>query len=672
MDLKCLGIDEKKISLLKKKNINNVEDLIYYFPRKYYDFSKITPIKELKHEELCAVTGIIVEKKSFPKFIKIKIQDSDNSNMDIIWFIPEMAQNYHLKILEHGKEFIFCGKINFNEQYKTIQMLSPLFFDQDINKYKKIIPIYPKTKGINDEFLQNVINSALAVVDKNDYLEPFLLNKYNLQKYSSAIRNIHQPKNLSDIDLSKRRFLFDDLFYFIMQLTKNNKSAAINSEFLISKMSETENFIKNLPFELTEDQSNILEKMYKKIKNKKRLNALVQGDVSCGKTILSFILMILMWENKFQSVLMCPTKVLAEQHYMDIIKLTKNIPCNIALLKGNLSAKETKIIQNKLASGEIDILIGTHSVISKNVIFKNLALTIIDEEHRFGVEQRNLLKEKASLGVHNISMSATPIPRTLATTIYGDNVEIFTINKLPKGRLPVKTVLFANELKVFEAMHRQIKEGRQCYVICPLIKTSKNKKDENGDEDKFDKENSVVDTFKKLEHYFSKYNIRVGMVSGDNKTTKAVEVTETLNRFFKNEIQILVSTTVIEVGVNVPNASVIVIKNAEKFGLSQLHQLRGRVGRGIHQSYCVLLSCKKNNEKLKIMCETNNGFKIAEEDLRIRGSGNLIGTEQSGFDKYVEQAMLNESLYNQLKREIDDIFSDKSRLNKYANMLYLE
>lgn len=658
MELKALGINTTKINQFHKKGIHTVEDLAKFFPRKYYDFRNIVPINRVKDGDVCAVVGIIKEVKSSSKYIKVKIRDNSGWFMWVVWFMPSKSQGYHKRILQPGKEFIFCGKVQINYQYKSIQMLSPLYFGEEIEKYKRIIPVYSKIQGMSDDFLLKSINSALALVDKHDYLEPIMLNKFDLVKTSVALRYIHQPNTMEEIEIAKRRFIFDDLFIFCMQLLQSQELINNTSKYVMPKLRAIKDFLRSLPFELTDGQNAVLRQVCQKMRSGKRVNALVQGDVGCGKTIVAIILMLIACENGLQSALMCPTNVLAEQHYKDLLDKTKNTPYKVALLSGDLKVKEKREILKGLESGDIDIVVGTHAVIQKDVKFKNLGLTVVDEEHRFGVVQRNQLKEKAKEGVHNITMSATPIPRTLALTIYGDNIDVLNITSLPKGRHPVKTILVRNELKAYEAMYRQIKEGRQCYVVCPLI--------EDSDSDTMENVDSVETTYKKMVDYFKKYpEVKISMITGKMKSDK---VAKELDKFTKNEIQIMISTTIIEVGVNVPNATVIMIKNAERFGLSQLHQLRGRVGRGAHQSYCVLLSNNKDNPKLQAMCKTTDGFKIAEEDLKLRGSGDFIGTKQSGSNKYVMLMLANPVLFEKIKEEVKEIYKDTVRYNRYCHL----
>ncbi|MDF2879589.1 MAG: ATP-dependent helicase RecG [Clostridiaceae bacterium] len=656
MELELLGINKAKINQFNKKGIFSIEDLARFFPRKYYDFRNITPISQVKDGEILAVVGKIIEINTTFKMIRVKIRDSYGKYMYVIWFNSPYLADILEKDKEANKEYIFCGKIQVDEKYHSKRMISPLYYGTKISEYQTIIPVYSKIKGMSDSFLKQSIDSAIALVNKNDYLEPIMLNKFKIAKTSIALRAIHQPKTDVDLKIAKKRFIFDDLFEFGMKLEHMQQSVNKTTKYKMPKHDITDKFISQLSFKLTNGQRDALNAIYKKMRAEERVNALVQGDVGCGKTIVAIILMLIACENGYQSALMTPTNVLAKQHYHELLERLKDMPYSIAFLSGETKAKEKKEILKKLELGEINIIVGTHAVIQKEVKFKNLALTVVDEEHRFGVVQRNQLLEKSKEGVHNITMSATPIPRTLAMTIYGNALDVLNITTLPNGRKPIVTIQVKNEDKAYEAMYRQINEGRQCYVVCPLIEDSEWEGLEDVD--------SVETTYKKMTEYFKKYpEVNISMISGKMKQK---EVGEEIDKFSKNEYQIIISTTIIEVGVNVPNASVILIKNAERFGLSQLHQLRGRVGRGIHQSYCVLLSDKKDNPKLHAMCEIIDGFKIAEKDLELRGTGDFIGTKQSGQNKFVMLMLSYPKFFEKIKYEISEICKDKIRFNRYS------
>lgn len=654
MELSILDINKSKITQFEKKGIYSVEDLARLFPKKYYDFRKITPINQVVDGEYMAVVGTVENIMPKGKMLRVKIKDSTGARMFIVWF----QQTYISKMIKEGMEYIFCGKIQINTEYNTRQMTSPISWGADIKSNQRIIPQYPKLQGMSAEYLEKSISSALAISDKTDYIEPILLDKFKIPKNSVALRSIHQPKDENEIKLARQRFIFDDLFTFSMQLMERQKDVEFQSPFVMPTCLTIKEFLSKLPFELTEDQSKALRYIYLKMRKGETVNALVQGDVGSGKTIVAIILMLISAENGFQSALMAPTTVLAKQHYLDLVEKTKDMGYKVGFLSGDMKAKEKREVLKGIESGEIQLVVGTHSVIQKDVHFKNLALAIVDEEHRFGVVQRQGLNEKSKKGVHTVIMSATPIPRTLALSIYGEHVDVLTIKTKPKGRKPVQTVQISNEEKAYEAMYRQIKEGRQCYVVCPLI--------EDSDSEALVDVDSVEKTYEKIIEFYKRYpEVKIGVISGKLKQS---EIVEEISKFSRNEYQIIISTTIIEVGVNVPNATVIMIKNAERFGLAQLHQLRGRVGRGSHQSYCVLLSKDRNNEKLKAMCESTDGFKISEKDLELRGTGDFIGTKQSGNNKYVMLMLSNPALYEEIKKEVANIYREPKRLSKYQHL----
>jgi len=651
MDIETLGIPKAKVNQFRKKGMETIEQLAMNFPRKYYDFRKITPIREVEHGDIVAIIGEVQEIKTFEKMIQVKVKDDSGRHLFVSWF----HQAYVVKLLKVGTPYFFCGKVQIDPEYGTKRMGNPFYFSSDLNKYRKIIPVYSKIAGMSDEYLTNSIESAVALLNKQDFLEPEILSKFGLLKRSQAFQGIHQPTNDKELEQAKYRFLFEDLFEFAMQLEASQDNNNQKSPFQMTKYKEIRSFLASLPFNLTDGQREALRTLSVKMKIGERVHALIQGDVGCGKTIVAIILMMVASENGYQSAMMAPTNVLAKQHYEELVAKTKGTAYQVAFLSGDMKAKEKKKVLKQIKDGEVQMVVGTHAILSKDVEFHKLSLTIVDEEHRFGVIQRNQLREKAKQGVHHISMSATPIPRSLALAMHGDHVDVLTIKTLPRGRKPVQTVLVRNEEKVYEGMYREIQKGRQCYVVCPLI--------EDSDAEVLQDVDSVEATYEKMVRYFSKHpEVNIAMISGKMKQE---EINEMIQAYSQNKYQILISTTIIEVGVNVPNATVMAIKNAERFGLAQLHQLRGRVGRGSHESYCVLLSDKIDDPKLKAMCETNDGFKIAEKDLALRGTGDLIGTKQTGQNKYVLLMLAYPQLYEKIKKEVKDIYQNQKRLSHY-------
>lgn len=665
LNLELLGINKGKITQFSNKGINSIEDLLKFKPRKYYDFRNPLPFKKAIDGDYCSVVGTVVEVKDSKGFIRIKIKEDNKyyykpSYMYIIFF----NQDYIKKLIKVGKEYIFCGKINIKKEYgNMVQMTNPLEFSPYINNLKKIRPIYSKINGMSDNFLLKSINSALALVDKDDYLEAQLLRKFNLVPFNVAIRSIHQPNDSKDIEKAQHRFLFDDLFTFNMHLIANSDNT-VTSPFVMKKFNKAKEFMDRLPFDLTEEQRTALRSISIRMKRGERVNALVQGDVGCGKTMVAMLLMIVAGNNGYQSALMAPTNVLAKQHYKELKEKVEPLGFNVAFLSGELKMRERRKVIKDIKEGNVDMIVGTHAIVSKDVEFKSLAIAVIDEEHRFGVLQREALNGKAGKGVHTVTMSATPIPRSLALTIYGESIDVITIKSLPKGRQPVETLLIDNEVNVYEKIYEEIKKGRQCYIVCPLI--------EDSDSETLEGVDSVETTYSKINKYFKDKNVKVTMISGKMKQT---EIAEEIEKFTNKEYDIIISTTIIEVGVNVPNSTVILIKNAERFGLAQLHQLRGRVGRGSHQSYCLLLSNNMTDsakKKLQVMTQTTDGFIIAKKDLEIRGTGDFVGTSQSGNNKYLMLVMANEELNNKIKQEVKIIFKNKARFYKYKHILNVD
>lgn len=650
MKLESLHLPKAKLTQLQKKGLETVEDLMMFFPRKYYDFTHVTPVKEVQDGQICAVVGEVKEVKVFGKMVRAKIKDDENQIMSIIWF----NQPFIAKFLKDGDTYMFCGKTSIDEKYNSKQMTNPFYFDRDLQKYRRMVPVYPKIKGMSEDYLHQLIASSLAVGDKSDPVERGIIEKFSLMKKGQAYKVIHNPKSEGELNHAHERFLFDDLFEFAMQMEAMHEGTK-RTPYVMPKCEDIKRFVGTLPFELTEGQRNALNTIYIKMRRGERVHSLIQGDVGCGKTIVAITLMMIASENGFQSAMIAPTGVLAKQHYEDLSQKAGKLGYKVVYLSGDMKVREKKKVLEQIRTGEAQMVVGTHAVLSKDVQFNNLSLSIVDEEHRFGVVQRNQLREKAKQGVHHVSMSATPIPRTIALTMYGDAVEVLTIKTLPKGRKPIKTVHLTNEVEVWEGLYRQIKDGRQCYVVCPLI--------EDSGSDSLQDVDSVEATHEKMTDYFKRYpEVNIGMVSGKMKPE---EINEGIQGFSENKAQILISTTIIEVGVNVPNATVIVIKNAERFGLAQLHQLRGRVGRGNHASFCVLLSNKKDNPKLQVMRTTNDGFKVAEQDLALRGTGDLIGTKQTGQNKYIMSMLANLPFYELIKEEVKEIYADPKRLSHY-------
>ena len=600
------GIGDKIIKILNKLNIKTKEDLIKYYPFRYNILKKT----ELNGDIDKAVVEGVVLNSPYVIYIKKKL-DKMNFKVQIdnkIVNVTIFNRAFYKNRLIPGGIITILGKYDYKHNLLTA---SDIRF-QRLPNIPVIEPIYHVSNGISCKQLNNLINEVHDV-DIIDYIPSYLSLKYQFMDKLECIHILHNPYDIDKLKQARLRLKYEELFMFMLKINylKNNKSIKIGLKRNVD-YNVILDFISNLPFKLTVDQEKAIKDIYNDLTSDKRMNRLLQGDVGSGKTIVSFIALYINYLSGYQGVLMAPTEILAIQHYNNLKKQFPNI--NIGLLTGKLKVREKKKIYEDLKSGECSIIIGTHALFSDDVIYKNLGLVITDEQHRFGVNQRSSLKNKG-ITPDILYMSATPIPRTYALTLYGD-MDISSIKTMPSGRLSIKTFLKTNkEIKdVLDIMYNEIKLNHQIYVIAPLIEES----------DKIDLEN-VYELEKNLNKALgSVANIEVLHGKMHNEEKDII-----MERFKNNETQILISTTVIEVGVDVSNATLIVIYDAFRFGLSQLHQLRGRVGRNNLQSYCVLIS-DMEKDRLKVLCETNDGFKVSEEDFKLRGSGDLFGTRQSG------------------------------------------
>lgn len=652
MNLERLGIADRKIKQFESKGIECVDDLIKYFPRRYLDFTKPVTLKEAEHGQTIAVVAQCKNILRTPTFTKITMTDSNNEEFYLTWFQNDFGSQH----IVQGQTYFVAGRYTVDEKYgRSIPV--PMICSRDIEGNKKLFPVYSKIKGMADTFLTGSIEGALAVIMKQDYLEPLVANDFGLITQFKAYQEMHKPSSLDMLEAARKRMVFDELFMFALQMKSRELNKTQKSNYKLINSTWIQKFIDTLPFEPTQDQLNAVMDAYDVLKSGEKLQALVQGDVGAGKTIVAMLYLLLAVENGYQGALMAPTNVLARQHYEEIKERFAPLGIEVGFINGDMKVREKKAVLKQVADGSVQILVGTHAIFSKDVVFKDLALFVVDEEHRFGVKQRESLGERTE-GVHTISMSATPIPRTLALTIHGNATRVYQIKALPKGRKPIKTVANTNEYQVYDGIERQIKEGRQAYVICPLV--------EETDYEGLAGIESVDETYDKMVKYFAGKNIKVGKISGK---MKQVDIDAEIAKFSNKVYDVLISTTIVEVGVNVPNATVILIKHANRFGLAQLHQLRGRVGRGSHESFCVLHVKDKENLKIKAMLETTDGFKIAEKDLELRGTGSLMGDKQSGKNLVLEKILDNTDMYNKITQLIDDISSDEKRLKFYRSVL---
>lgn len=618
------GIGEKTAGLFAKVGIETVGDLIRYYPRGYDIYEDPVPISELEEGKVQTVTGMIYGKPQVGgnrnmQVVTVHVKDLTGT-VKAIWFRMPFLRN----TLSGSGVITLRGRVV--EKNGDLVLEHPeMFYPSD--KYKDKLytlqPIYGLTAGLSNNTLTKAMKQALEQLDlSKDYLPDDLRLKLGLAEYNYAIRGIHFPEDKEVFYHARNRLVFDEFLEFILllrDLKENNER--LTNEYPMERKEEVDQFVRELPFELTGAQKKVWEDIAKDMAGETVMSRLVQGDVGSGKTIVAVLALLNVALNGCQGAMMAPTEVLARQHYDSITKLLEehHIPVKVELLTGSMKAKEKRRAYDRIECGYAKIIIGTHALIQDRVNYDHLALVVTDEQHRFGVKQRETFASKGGVP-HVLVMSATPIPRTLAIILYGD-LDISVIDELPANRLPIKNCVVDNGYRAtaYQFMRKQIAEGRQCYVICPMVEESENLEAED-----------VMNYAAMLQDVMGD-QIKVDYLHGRMKPELKDEI---MGRFGRNEIQILVSTTVIEVGIDVPNATVMLIENAERFGLAQLHQLRGRVGRGKYQSYCIFMSnskSKETKERLDILNHSNDGFKIASEDLRLRGPGDLFGIRQSGL-----------------------------------------
>lgn len=638
MLLEEAGVAKRTVTALNKKKVYTVDDLLRCIPRKYLDYREIVPFSDAVGKD-CAIAGYIQsagkkEGNGRPQQIDIDLVEETSGQMVKIYYFGTPYIWEHICKLIH-KEVIVCGKISNGKFGYSIT--NPYRISDKELFHGTIVPVYSKMKGVSEDMLKKLIKTYIK--DLSDPIEENVISRAKLFGYKEALQELHYPTNFERIQQARKRLAFNDLLFFSMQLQEDADKIGHNG-IKIDTVEETVNRLDKLPFQLTEDQAVTLNHIRDNMKSGVRTDALIQGDVGCGKTIVAFLSMSMMAENGYQSAIMAPTEILAHQHYDGFCKSFPDLASKAVFLSGSMKVKEKKEALSKIVAGEALFVIGTHSVISKNVMFYKLGLVITDEEHRFGTEQRDMLMKKGNEGVHIITMSATPIPRSIAAVMYGENKAIYEIKSMPDGRIPVQTAINNNQQKIFDFAEKQLKENRQIYVVCPLVDEAEEGSSSSGMD-------SVQDVYERYRLYFETIGYKTGKLFGKQDNS---EKAANIKAFEENKVQILVSTTVVEVGVNVPNASLIIIHNAERFGLATMHQLRGRVGRGGGKSYCILKSDQRDNERLLTMVNTTDGFKIAEEDMKQRGIGDLIGTKQSGKNHNMDLMLSYPNFYKAVKK----------------------
>lgn len=635
------GIGEKTALSFGKVDIETVQDILEHYPRGYEEFRKPVSISQIKEDDTVTIEASLVKSPSLKRvrhlqIINAHVRDGSGTLL-LTWF----NMPFLMRKLGTGTKYLFRGKVKYKNGFLVMEQPKIYFDKQEYYRLLKVLqPIYPLTEGVTN----NLIIKSMHEVHDNlefakDYVPRKISKEYSLMDRTKALKEIHFPKDEDSMKKARTRLAFDEFFLYSIALRrmKNNKTIEY-SQYPMNNKKECEELISELPYSLTKAQCNVWDEIKKDMTSDFSMNRLIQGDVGSGKTILAILALLMAVKNGYQGSIMVPTEVLAKQHYKSFCQMLSGYGISVCLLVGSMTAKEKREAYERIKDNEVDIIVGTHALIQEKVEYDNLALVITDEQHRFGVKQREEMMTKGKKP-HVLVMSATPIPRTLALILYGD-LDISVLDELPARRLPIKNCVVNTNYRpmAYKFIEEQVNMGRQAYVICPMVEDSELIEAEN-----------VIDYTQLLKEALSPH-ITVEFLHGKMKPKEKNEIME---RFAEGEIQVIVSTTVVEVGVNVPNATVMMVENAERFGLAQLHQLRGRVGRGEDQSYCIFVcgtQSKTAKERLDILNKSNDGFYIAEEDLKLRGPGNLFGTLQSG----------------ELDFKIGDIYTDSDVLKEAA------
>lgn len=619
--IRCIkGVGEKSEKLFGKLGITTVEELLAFYPREYDIFTKIQPIASVKEGDTVVLEGSFASKLQMAsvrnlRIISGKFRDS-SGQLQVSWF----NMPYLMRSLKVGMHYIIRGRIV--QKNGMLQMAQPKILGREeyAKQLGKLQPVYPLTAGLTNHAVTKAVAQALAEYEfQPDFLPLEIRKKYNLMPHKKAVQTVHFPESKEAYAMARSRLVFEEFFLFSLALhrmkkTKNSRP----SEYILTSGGKTDELLAALPYKLTQGQEDTWKDIQRDMESGFVMNRLVQGDVGSGKTVIAMLSLLCAAGNGHQGAIMVPTEVLAGQHYEEFCRYLEPLGIHIVLLTGSMPAAAKREVSRQIAEGEADIIVGTHALIQEKVVYADLALIVTDEQHRFGVRQREMLADKGK-SPHMLVMSATPIPRTLAIILYGD-LDVSVIDVLPADRLPVKNCVVGTNYRpqAYRFMEKQVKEGHQVYIICPMVEESENSEAEN-----------VIDYANSIREVLPD-STRVEYLHGKMKPAQKNEIMEA---FSKGAIDILVSTTVIEVGINVPNATVMMIENAERFGLAQLHQLRGRVGRGAAQSYCIFMAgntSRETMERLRILEDSNDGFYVAKQDLQLRGPGDLFGIRQSG------------------------------------------
>lgn len=664
------GVGEKTQKDMNKLGIFTVWDLIYHYPRTYDAFEAPIPISDVEEGTKVSIEASLVSSPSTKKVRNLNIiicyVKDRTGTLCINWYnMPYLVNKLHM-----GYHYIFRGKVSYKNGMLVMEQPTIYTREEYATKMNIMQPVYDLTFGLTNNTIQKAVKYVFQNIEfPKDYLPKRILKEYNLMNYKNALQEIHFPKGNENRKEARRRLVFDEFFQFTLALRKlkEKKSQYVN-KFALEEREEINQFIESLPYKLTNAQQKVWKEIKKDLQSKNSMNRLVQGDVGSGKTILAALALFMTALNGYQASLMVPTEVLASQHYESICGLFHSYDIKVILLVGSMTAAEKRKAYEKIKNHEVDIIIGTHALIQEKVEYANLALAITDEQHRFGVRQREELSNKGN-NPHILVMSATPIPRTLAIIMYGD-LDISVLDELPANRLPIKNCVVDTSYRqtAYRFITKEVQNGRQAYIICPMVEESETIEAEN-----------VIEYTEKVKEELPP-GIVVEYLHGKMKPKEKNDIME---HFAKGDIHILVSTTVVEVGVNVPNATIMMIENAERFGLAQLHQLRGRVGRGEHQSYCILVSgskSKENKKRLEILNHSNDGFYIAGEDLKLRGPGDMFGIRQSGemefkigniYDDSEVLLKANEAVGSLTEDEFNEILEENEglslRISRFEN-----